>query len=123
MGAERNTYQLEIELPFPGSKHSANWTSTGWNWHENFEGRIEAPPVPKESLLIKFEFFCLISKSSRKMYSSTISFGSIEDVNGKGIEGREEWPMACEARDMWDSWLNGDHRGGQFPVNDRLLSG
>lgn len=57
------------------------------------------------------------------MYSSTISFGSIEDVNGKGIEGREEWPMAYEARDMWDSWLNGDHRGGQFPVNDRLLSG
>lgn len=37
--------------------------------------------------------------------------------------GREEWPTACEARDMWDSWLNGDRRGGQFPVNDRLLSG
>lgn len=61
MGAERNTYQLEIELPFPGSKHSANWTSTGWNWHENFEGRIEAPPVPKESLLIKFEIFFLFN--------------------------------------------------------------
>lgn len=37
----------------------------------------------------------------------------------KGEERR--WPL--KARDMWDSWLNGDHRGGQFPVNDRLLSG
>lgn len=93
----------------PGSKPSSKETLTSFS-----KPRLLA----LNSNFFFFVNFQIVSKDVRR------SLSTIKDREGKrdGRERRgEERPL--KARDMWDSWLNGDHRGGQFPVNDRLLSG